>query len=619
MLQSMRDNSQGIIAKILVGLIIVVFALWGVDSLVGLATAEPPPAKVNGAEISKQEVFRGVELQRRQILNQMGADADPAMLDDNLLRQAVLDSLIDRALQQTAAEDQGLFVSEEMLDQLIVTTSDFQVEGRFDRNQFEAALRSAGFTPLSYRDLLRKLTLIDQQRRAYADSAFVTSSELDRMLELNRQARDLRYALIEPDIDSIAVTDAELQSAYDARVESLMTPEQFVMDYVVLDMDSFVQPDLVNEAELNTAYDTLRAEFQGQEERLARHILLEINDQQSAEDAVAKASQLRDQILAGADFASVAKIESQDIGSAPMGGELGYLTKGFFDGAFDDALFSLAEAEVSEPVTTEFGVHLIKLDAIRQTEVPTLADVEFDLRDEIAQQKAEAEYVVALERLADLAFSSSDLVAASEELGLDILTSDPFAVNGGEGIFSNARVLRAATADNVLKERLNSDPVELDATRTLVLHLNEQIPARQRSLDEVREPLILELKAQKAAAKASDDAQALLARINAGDDSGIDWQSAEGVIRGADAGLPAELVVAAFAMPKPNGSPSYRALTLANGTAAVLSVVSVGTADEVLQPEQRQQIGRMLAGLEGESAFNAYFEQLKQQAEIEIN
>lgn len=619
MLQSMRDNSQGIIAKILVGLIIVVFALWGVDSLVGLATAEPPPAKVNGAEISKLELARGIELQRRQILNQMGADADPAMLDDNLLRQSVLNSLIDRTLQQTTADEKGLFVSEEMLDQLIVSTPDFQVEGRFDRNQFEATLRSAGFTPLSYRDLLRTMTLVDQQRRAYTESAFVTQAELDRMLELNRQTRDLRYIQISADTAAIDVTEAEVQQAYDERAASLTTPEQLVMDYVLLDRSNFERPDQVSEAELNSAYERLKADFQGQEERLARHILLEVNGSQSAEQAVARAEELRKQIEAGADFAELAKTESQDIGSAPMGGELGYLTKGFFDGAFDDALFSLTEGEVSAPVTTEFGVHLIRLDAIRQTEVPSLADVEYDLRDEIAQQQAEAEYVTALERLADLAFSTSDLVGVSEELGLEIFTSEPFATSGGEGLFSNARAIRAANSDTVLKEGLNSDLVELDSGRTLVMHLNEQIPARQLSIDDVREQLVAEIKTQKAAEKAKADADALIASLNAGEVVDAQWQSVKGVIRGSDAQVPPVVVSRAFAMPKPGDKPDYASLSLFDGSAVVLTVDAVGVAEEQLQDDQRQQIGRMLAGLQGETAFNAYFERLKAEAEIEIN
>lgn len=144
MLQSMRDNSQGIIAKVLVGLIIVVFALWGVDSLVGLATAEPPPAEVNGKAITKNELYRGIDLQRRQVLTQMGDNADPAMLDDVVLRKVVLDNLIDRNVQISAAEELGLFVSDQMLDQMIVATREFQVDGRFDRNQFESALRGAG-------------------------------------------------------------------------------------------------------------------------------------------------------------------------------------------------------------------------------------------------------------------------------------------------------------------------------------------------------------------------------------------------------------------------------------------------------------------------------------------
>ncbi len=619
MLQSMRDNSQGIIAKILVGLIIVVFALWGVDSLVGLATAKPAPATVNGAEITEQELFRGVELQRRQILNQMGADADPTLLDDNLLRKSVLDSLVDRALQETTADDRGLFVSEEMLDQLIVNTPDFQVEGRFDRNQFEATLRSAGFTPLSYRDLLRTMTLVDQQRRAYAESAFVTPAELDRMLQLNRQTRDLRYAIIAPDEVSIEISDAELQAAYEERSALMQTPEQLVMDYVLLERDQFAFPDQVGEAELNTAYENLKADFQGQEERFARHILLEVNDAQTADQAVAKAQALREQLQSGADFADLAKTESQDIGSASMGGELGYMTKGFFAGAFDDALFALNEGEVSEPVTTEFGVHLIKLESIRQTEAPSFAEAEYDLREQIAQQEAEAAYVVALERLADLAFSSGDLVAASEELGLKIETSEPFAKSGGEGIFANQRVIRAVNSDTVLKEQLNSDLVELDSGRTLVLHLNEEIPARQLSLDDVREDLLAQLKQEKAAKAAEEQAEALAKRLNAGESADVEFSTAEAVMRGADAGLPPQLVAKAFAMAKPQGKPSFTSLRLIDGSAAVVSVESVGVADEQLEVEQRQQIGRMLANLQGEKAFNAYFEELKSKAEIEIN
>lgn len=619
MLQSMRDNSQGIIAKILVGLIIVVFALWGVDSLVGLATAKPAPAIVNGAEITEQEVFRGVELQRRQILNQMGADADPAMLDDNLLRKSVLDSLVDRTLQETTADDRGLFVSEEMLDQLIVNTPDFQVEGRFDRNQFEATLRSAGFTPLSYRDLLRTMTLVDQQRRAYADSAFVTPAELDRMLELNRQTRDIRYALIAPDEASVEISDAELQAAYDERSALMQTPEQLVMDYVLLELEQFAFPDQVSEAELNTAYENLKADFQGQEERFARHILLEVNDSQSAEQAVAKAAELRQQIEAGADFAELAKAESQDIGSAPMGGELGYMTKGFFAGAFDDALFALNEGEVSEPVTTEFGVHLIKLDSIRQTEAPSFAEAEYDLREQIAQQEAEASYVVALERLADLAFSSGDLVAASEELGLKIETSEPFAKSGGEGLFANQRVIRAANSDTVLIEQLNSDLVELDSGRTMVLHLNEEIPARQLTLDDVREDLIAQLKQEKAAKAAAEQAEAFVQQLNAGETPELVFETAQAVMRGADSGLPPQLVSRAFAQPKPVSTSVFTSIKLIDGSAAVLTVDAVGVADEQLEAEQRQQIGRMLANLQGEKAFNAYFEQLKASAEIEIN
>ncbi len=301
MLQSMRDNSQGIIAKILVGLIIVVFALWGVDSLVGLATAEPPPAEVNGKAVEKGELFRAVELQRRQVLSQMGDKADPALLDDVLLRKVVLDNLIDRTLQVADAEEKGLFVSDQLLDQIIVTTKDFQRDGRFDRDQFELALRSAGFTPLSYRELLRSETMVNQVRGAYSESSFMTDAELDRLLALNTQTRDLRVITLAAD-QKVDIADSDVQALYESRKGSLATDEQVIVQYVALTRDQFVDTASVTDAEINSAYSQFTATFDAKEERLASHILFEVNDPQDAATAKAKAEELLAKINAGADF-----------------------------------------------------------------------------------------------------------------------------------------------------------------------------------------------------------------------------------------------------------------------------------------------------------------------------
>lgn len=618
MLQSMRDNSQGIIAKVLVGFIIVLFALWGVDSLVGLATAEPPPAEVNGVEVSKQDLFRGIELQRRQILNQMGADADPTQLDDNLLRQSVLNSLIDRAVLLDSAEDAGLFVSEQMLDQMIVATPEFQLNGKFDSNQFEATLRSAGYTPLSYRDLLRKETLIDQQRRAIAASAFVTEAQLNRLLDLSRQTRDLRYIAFQPDPSLVSVTDAELQAEYQSRQDALRAPEQLVLEYLILERAQFADPEAVSDAEINSAYQQLLADFKGEEERLARHILIEFGEDASA--AEAQAAEIRDQLLQGADFAQLAAEYSQDIGSASQGGDLGYLTRGMFEGAFEDALFALQSGEISSPVETEFGYHLIQLLEVRQTQAPELVDVEADLRERVAMDKSEADYVAALERLADLSFSSADLSAPADELGLQIRTAAPLSARGGEGDFANPKVVRAAFSDTVVKEQLNSDPIELDAGRAMVVHLKEQIPARALSLDEVREQLQSELATQKAQQVAQAQAAELLAKAQAGETLDLQWSLEPAVIRGPSATLDPAIVNAAFALAKPVGDQKfYTQVDLLNGGSAVVSVDAVATAADDLTAEQRSQIAAMLAGRSGQLAYENYFTDLKANADIKIN
>ncbi len=618
MLQSMRDNSQGIVAKILVGLIIVVFALWGIDSLVGLATKEPAPAEVNGVEVTQQDLFRGVELQRRQILTQLGQNADPRLLDDNLLRSSVLNTLVDRTLSMESAESQGVFVSEQMLDQLIVTTPEFQVNGSFDRNQFEVVLRNAGYTPLSYRKLLREETLIAQERRAYTDSAFMTQTETQRLLDLNRQSRDLRYFSVKPDPEAVTVSEQEVSEAYNAGMEQFMTEEKLVVNYLVLDRKQFSNPNAVTEDELNTAYQQLVADFKGKEERKASHILFEVSDMQDENSALTLAKEVSAEIEAGADFGEMAAKYSKDTGSANAGGDLGYISAGLFDGPFDEALMSLKAGEISKPVVTDFGIHLIRVTDIRSTEPPTLAEAESDLRERIANDKAETQYVAALERFADLSFSSGDLQVPAEELNLKVQQSEPFGRNSGTDIFANARVVDAAFSDTVLKEQLNSDPIELDSGRTLVVHLNKQIPARQQTLDEVRELLVNELKQTRAVEVAGQQAQTLLESARQGDPS-IEWVAAKSVTRGVS-DLDPQLVEAAFALAEPAVDKTFfTQIQLRDGSSVVLTVDSVGMAEERLPEDQQRSVAQMLAKRRGELSYQNQFDAYKAESTIVIN
>ncbi|GGC02652.1 peptidylprolyl isomerase [Marinobacterium zhoushanense] len=625
MLQTIRENSQGIIAKVIVGLIALTFALWGVESLVSLTNKEPAPAEVNGEDITNQELFQGMELQRRQLLAQMGENADPSAIDENMLRQMVIEGLISRKVMLQSANEMGFHLSDQMVDQIIVSTPQFQLDGKFDRDQYEAVLRSAGFTPLMYRDLIRKEKLIQQAQAGYMLSEFTTGEELERLISLDRQVRDLAYVTLEADPAEINIDEQELQAAYDKQAASLVTEERVAVDYVLLDRTALAKPDEVSESEIKAAYEQMIAGFKSEEQRSARHILIDINSERDADAALARAQELRQEIEAGADFAEAAKRESADLGSAQEGGELGFNGRGVFVEPFEDALFDLKPGEVSEPVRTEFGYHLIKLEAIKATEAPTLAEAESDLRDQVAQDKAELDYVAALERLSDLAFSSNDLQPVSEELGLRIRSTELFSRAGGSDLVSSSqKAIDAAFTDQVLNDQLNSDPIELDSGRTLVLHLREHQKPRQLGFDEVRERIESQLRAEKAAAQLAEQADSWLLALREGKtlaelDADKAWEEAEAVDRG-DQSVPAAVLREAFAMARPEGeAPRYSSVALRNGSRVIVALKGVTDGSTELSDEERKALSTMIANQRGQQIYQMHSEELRQRAEVEIN
>ncbi len=627
MLQTIRENSQGIIAKVIVGLIIVTFALFGVESLIGLANSEKAPAEVNGEEISNIDLQREVELQRRQILSQMGENADPAAIDEAGLRRAVLDRLINQEILLQSADNQGLYVSEQMIDQIIVADPGFHGEsGVFDREQFEAVLRSVGLTPLMYRDQLRKALMTAQERNAYALSAFVTPVQADQLASLAAQTRDVDWVRFTLDdaLAEVQVTPEQLQARYDENSQRFMTEAQVVLSYIELNQSDFADPDSVSEADLRTAYEQELARFQAEEERQASHILFELGDGSDA-DVRAQAEAVRERILAGElNFADAAAEYSADPGSATMGGELGFNGRGVFVAPFEEALFAMQEGELSEPVRTEFGYHLIQLNAVRATEAPTFAERMPVLRAELAAAAAESRYVEALERLADLSFSAADLQLPAEELGLEIKQTEPFAQTGGNtDMTANPKVLRVAFSSELQDEQLNSAPIELSRERAVVVRLQEAIPARQQSLDEVKDQLQSELRQEQATASLKQRTEQLVEQLSQGQAleelaAGLSWNSAEGVARDAGS-LPLDLNRAAFALPRPSeNQASLEAIELAGGDYAIVRVRAVHEPEQV-DELLAQQLKQSLSARQADAYFRAHVQGLSEAAEIERN
>lgn len=624
MLQSIRDNSQGIIAKIIVGLIAVTFALFGVESLVSLTAGSNAPATVNGEEISQQDLYQGVQLQRRQMLSQMGEDADPSLLDDGLISNMVLEGLIEQSVLVQSAQNQGLTFSDAMIDQLILSTKEFQLDGKFDRAQFEATLRNAGLTPLMYRDIVRKEKVTEQERIAFMLSAFTLPNELNSLNVLQNQTRDLRYFTLPADNvrAEITVSDEQIADYYAENSSQFMTEEQVAIEYLLLERSALEAGIEVSNDELQAAYQQLVDTFQAQEQRHAAHIFIEISEQQDDAAAKAKIDAIAERLKAGEVFEELAKSESQDPASAEMGGDLGINEKGVFSTDFEDALYALEKGAVSEPVRSEFGYHLIKLVDVVESEVPAFAQAEAELRSDLLNQKAEEEYVEQLERLADVSFSSGDLVEPSEELELEIHKTELFARSGNEdAITSNAKILAVAFDQELINEGLNSTPVELDSGRSVVLRVVEHQLPREKAQDEVADQIRAILVEQQVAAAMTEKANAIVAQLTEGADLATVAEGNEVVVQPAvnrsQRELPQELLTAAFKMVKPQSGSTYTAVDTVDGSKMIIALDAIGQQDIELQEDEIRFMGMMLNNRQGQQDYQDHLAQLKAKAEIE--
>ena len=498
MLQNIRDNSQGWIAKTIIGVIVVLMALTGFDAIFRATSHSQDAAKVNGDTITQAELGQAVEMQRRQLMRQLGREFDPSMLDDKMLREAALKGLIDRKLLLQGAHDAGFVFSDAAVDQVILQTPEFQQNGSFSAERFDQFIRELGFSRMQFRQTLAEEMLISQLRAGLAGSSFVTEDELAAYARLNKQTRDFASLTFKADPSAIKVSDEDVKTYYDAHAKEFMSPDQVVIDYIELKKSAYFDQVQVSDADLQAQYQKEISNLA--EQRRAAHILVEVNDKVTDEQAKARITEIQQRLEKGEDFAKLAKETSQDPGSAANGGDLGYAGKGVYDEAFEAALYDLKPDQVSAPVRTQFGYHLIKLLGVEAPQVPTFASLKDKLTRELKTSQVEQRYVEASKKVEDAAFEASDLAQPAQDLGLKVQTSEPFGRDGGaQGITANRAVIQAAFSQEVLEEGANSSAIELDPDTTVVIHAKEHRKPAQLALEAVAEPIRKELARERAA------------------------------------------------------------------------------------------------------------------------
>lgn len=622
MLQNIRDNSQGWIAKTIIGVIVALMAFTGFDAIVNSTSNSRNAADVNGEKITLDTLNRAVEMQRRQFIQQFGKDFDASQLDEKMLRDSALNSLIERNLLLQGAEDAGLAFSQAALDQIILQMPVFQQDGQFNAAVFDMVIRQQGYGRMEFRERLQQDVLISQLQAGLVGSSFLTDAEVDAFVGLEKQTRDFATLTLHADTKAVKLTDEDVKAYYDEHTDRFMTPEQVVLEYVELKKDAFFDRVEVKDDELQALY---QKEIAGlSEQRHAAHILLEVNDKLSDDEAKAQLEEVKKRLDSGEDFAKLAKEVSQDPGSAASGGDLGYAGQGVYDPAFEQALYALKDGEVSAPVRSEFGWHLIKLLGVQAADVPSFESMKEKLVRELKAPRVEQRFVEATKQLEDAAFEASDLAQPAQEQGLTVKVTPAFGREGGsEGITANRQVVQTAFSNEVLESASNSGAIELDPDTVVVIRVKEHKKPELMPFEQVVAGIRETLTLQQANAAVKAKGAELLSSLREGKTpveqaQERDWKVVEAANRSQE-GVEPVVLQALFRMPKPSadGKPTFSGVSLNNGDYVLLRLNGVSQQNATLSEEERNMYRRFLASRVGQQDFNAFRAELKDKAKIE--
>lgn len=606
MLQAIRERITGIVAIFVLGLLAVPFLFFGLESYIGGSMPQDAIATVGDQDIPTSSFQTEFARHRAQLRQQQGDAYDEIATNQPERRREFLEGMIDELLLRQHAEKLGLAITDGMMAELIQQIPGFQLGGEFNPELYRQALRASGLTARGFEQDVRNDLLLRMVPMALSGSAVITQAEIDTMLALENERRRVELITVPrgPWRDQIDITDADIEAEYQASLADFMTPEQVRVQYVELRAADLTADLTLDEEELRQRYRAARDRFLSPEMRVASHILLAADNEQAHEQAQARALSLREQILAGeATFEALAEAESDDAVSAAAGGDLGLIEPGQMVRPFEDALYALSEVgQLSEPVRSRFGWHLIRLDEIVPPEGLSFEEASEEILAEYIERESEARYIEQAERLVDLIFADdTTLEPLVAELGLSIQTSEAFGRVGGAGIAADSNVVQAAFSDLVLLDGRAADPIEIDRNHMVVLMLDAHFPAQPRPLaevaDEVRERLI----ARRADEQAQAQAQALLAQINEASEldfetlaeaQGLEWSGLQTLSRrSAEHGQAFSRQL--FRLPAPNGSDSDTTVVLPHRDGYALTRLhEVVPGDPVAAQEFERQIMR---------------------------
>lgn len=654
MLQALRDKSSGWIATIILGMLMIPFAFFGMEQYLFqrndtfVAKIEAPPAWWSSApdwwlvrkalwqkeEISADQFRTRFESVRQQQRQAAGENFDVREFESIDNKRKILESLVDESVMRMATERAGIAIGDAQVRDTIESIPEFQIDGKFDLQRYRLSLASGvpARTPAEFdqqvRDTLEQQLIASRLR----GSAFVTNTEGQRLISLLSETRDVSYAVLPVTVDTAPVTAAEIASWYKAHPDDFRSPEMVSIEYVDIDAATMAPPAAADENALKTQYEQDKARFTEPEQRLTSHILVKV--EAGADAAAQKAAETKAKALAvqakaaGADFAALARQNSEDDGSKDGGGDLGWIAKnGQMVKAFEDAVFATPTGTISGPTKSEFGWHIIQVRELKAGREMPFEQARPELERMLAESARERAYNELSGKLVDEVLKSpASLTPAARSANLPVQKLGPFARGQGTGIAANPAVQRAAFSEALIENRMVSDAIEIAPNHSVLIRVVEHTPERVQPLDKVGAQVVAAVRADRAGKAAEAEAEAALARIKKGESLATIATAKQWVVAnvpGVPRNAPVPDAVAAeayFLVPAPAAGKTSPGKTRGqNGQMIVFEVTKVGkgNTDEVT-PEMRAGFLRELAPRIGEQDVLAVSKAERKRMKVDI-
>lgn len=641
MLRSIRDNIKGRAAKVVLAIMIIPFVFFGIGSLVDSGGAGSV-LEINGEEVDQSSYLLEMQIVRNELITRMGEDIDYTQLNEANLAPLALDRLTRRTLISQTIDNMDMSVPSTMVDSIITSTPNFQVDGQFSNELLTQFLANQRIN-LS---MLKSRVASDVQERQLAAGVALSNFSMpfynDLMMDIINETREVSWVKL-PLVDvtnGIEVSDTEIESYYQANLDNYKSELQVSLEYIELRREDLYEP--VSDEQVEAEYRSQQEQFQATENRRVAHILLEISDDQNKAQALEKLATISARLVAGESFASLASEFSQDGGSAADGGQLGYAQQdGTYPKPFEDAIFSLALNEISEPVETDAGLHLIKVTEIDSVEIESIDELRRTITEQLQIRSAQARYVGVIEQAADIAFNAADLGEPAKILELEVKSTPPIGRSGPSAstlsdgsidvaLLSDKRILTAAFSDEVIADGTNSEVIELSPEHAVIVRAKEVFEPRQYTLDEVKadvSPLVVREKAA--------DKLALLEQSIKTDVSGVDQAERLSLTDAAQkAGYSAssqtfsrrstevdrEFLLSVFEAPRSSiEAGSLQSISNIAGDIYLYQLNKVDVDDTASNDDVKKLFNQQLQGMAGQQDIATFFESVESKADIERN